>query len=321
MSALIDTLLLLALPASGKSEVRRYLGHLDRERRKRDLRVGNTVQIDDFPYVHLMRVISLALKAVGQPPIFFATDDGSMIESRDWGTLIELVNEDYAALLAGQRISAAVAGEWLWNRIETAGRRVGIPPRLAGLPEVARTAGIRALEKDARELIDGHNARIDAPASDRTIVIEFARGGREGSPMPLPVPFGYRYSLSQLSPAILERASILYVWVTPEESRRKNRERANPSDPGSILHHGVPEHVMLQDYGCDDMDWLQSQSDRPGRIRLEAHGKVWHVPFARFDNRKDTTSFLRADPAAWPVSDVSRLHSALSDALQFKPSH
>ena len=120
-------------------------------------------------------------------------------------------------------------------------------------------------------------------------MIEFARGGRHDAGLPLPAPFGYRYSLACLSPEILRRSVVLYVWVTPEESRRKNRSRADPDDPGSILHHGVPEEVMLNEYGCDDMDWLEQNGPQPGTIAVEAHGQTFALPVGRFDNREDKT--------------------------------
>jgi hypothetical protein len=131
--------------------------------------------------------------------------------------------------------------------------------------------------------------------------------------MPLPHPLGYRGSLSALADDIVERASILYVWVEPEESRRRNRERAKPGREGdaSILHHGVPESVMYGDYGTDDIAWLESEARRPGTIPI---GDL-DIPFARFDNRADLTSFLRDDPASWSSADVARVHAGLSAAL------
>src|SRR5438445_6161715 len=54
MSEILDVLLLLALPASGKSEVRRYLASLSPEQCRGDFHLGPTVQLDDYPYVHMM---------------------------------------------------------------------------------------------------------------------------------------------------------------------------------------------------------------------------------------------------------------------------
>ncbi|MCS6914248.1 MAG: hypothetical protein RMK29_19670 [Myxococcales bacterium] len=315
MTRLIDTLLLLALPASGKSEVRRYLAHLSPEQARQDFHLGETVQLDDYPYVHMMRRVSQELRALGQPPVFFANDEDPMLEPRDWGMLIELLNEDHEDLLQRRRHRPAGAASWLLDRYDAARSRVGAKPAFVSLPPAVRARLQDALEREAAELLESKNAGIPETLQGRTVVIEFARGGRQGATMPLPAPFGYRYSLSRLSPQILQRASILYIWVTPEESRRKNAERADPNNPGSILHHGVPMRVMLEDYGCDDMEWLISQSDRPGTVRIEAHGQTFYLPVARFDNRQDKTTFVRADRSAWRQQDVAALHAGLKEAL------
>ena len=106
-----------------------------------------------------------------------------------------------------------------------------------------------------------------------------------------------------------------YIWVTPEESRRKNQARSNPKDPGSILHHGVPLEVMLKDYGCDDMEWLAQNSEQPGTVTVKAHGQTYHLPLARFDNRVDKTSFLREPQEAWKPAQVKAVHEGLQEAL------
>lgn len=311
----IDTLLLLALPASGKSEVRKYLASLSPERCREDLRLGPTVQLDDFPYVHLMRRADDELEKLGQPRVFFAAPDRSFFRPEDWGTLIELINEDHAAAMARRPAPEGPPGERVLARLDAAGDRVGIAPRLVGLSKDVRAAVGKALDKEAEDLERDLQA-THVPLEGRTLVIEFARGGPQGSAMPLTGAIGYSYSLARLSPAILERAAILYVWVTPEESRRKNRARANPDDPGSILHHGVPEQIMLDEYGCDDMAHLIETADRPDTVRVAAHGKVYHLPIARFDNRRDLTTFVRADHTKWQTDDVRALHDGLAGALR-----
>jgi hypothetical protein len=315
MSRLIDVLLLFALPASGKSEVRRYLASLTPEQCRDQLHLGPTVQLDDYPYVHMMRRVSQELRKRGADGIFFDSDDLPMKQPLDWGTLIELLNEDFDDLKLRRRPAAAAAGEWLLERFDRARAKVGAPAFVA-LPAAKRKELAGALEREAAELLRDKNAGVPDSLEGRTVVIEAARGGPDGAAMPLPAPLGYRYSIGALSDEILSRASILYVWVTPEESRRKNHERTDPNDPGSILHHGVPDAVMYGDYGCDDMEWLIRQSDRPDTVRIEIRGKTFHIPVARFDNRVDKTTFVRAERAAWKPADVAALHAGLQGAFE-----
>lgn len=315
VAEILDTLLLLALPASGKSEIRKYLRHLPPERSAAELHLGPSVQLDDFPYVHLMRRIDDELVALGRPRFYFEAPDRSFRDGRQWGALIELLNEDYADLLARRGIEGPPAGPRLLRRLDAAARRVGGRVLLGDLDPSAQRALAAALEKEAQALEQEKHDAASQSLEGKTVVIEFARGGPLGAAMPLPAPFGYRYSLSRLSPEILQRAAILYVWVTPEESRRKNEARADPADPGSILHHSVPHDVMVNDYGCDDMDWLEKSARVPGTVSVEAGGQVFDVPVARFDNRCDRTTFLRADPASWDAADVRAVHDGLRVAL------
>ena len=316
MSRLIDVLLLLALPASGKSEVRRYLASLTPEQCRDELHLGPTVQLDDYPYVHMMRRVSQALRKRGADGIFFESDDLPMKQPLDWGMLIELLNEDFADLTHRRHAAPAAAAPWLLERFDRARAKVGAAAALGALPAALRKELEAALEAEAADLLRNKNDGIPDSLAGRTVVIEAARGGPDGATFPLPSPLGYRYSLATLSDEILSRASILYVWVTPEESRRKNRERADPNDPGSILHHGVPDAVMYGDYGCDDMEWLIRQSDRPDTVRIETRGKVFHLPVGRFDNRVDKTTFVRAERAAWKPADVAALHRGLGEAFE-----
>jgi len=317
MTRILDTVLLTALPASGKSEVRRYLALQDPETVAAEFHMGPTVQLDDYPYVHMMRRISEELSKVGREPIFFPSGDQPFFEPKDWGTLIELINEDYRDLREPPRIAPGSAATWLLDRLDSARSRVGADPALGKLPAGVRDALAAALEDEARTLLQDKLAEIPDSLDGKTIVIEFARGGPQGSSMPLDPPFGYAYSFAALSDEILERAAVLYIWVTPEESRRKNDERAKPGREGdaSILHHGVPIAVMLGDYGTDDMGHLIEASDRPGTVCVETRGKTFHLPVARFDNRRDLTTFIREDPSEWPKESTEAIRDELKRAL------
>lgn len=316
MKKTLDVLLLLALPASGKSEVRRYLAHLTPAQCRDEMHLGPTAQLDDYPYVHMMRRVSQELRALGRDGVFFDSDDLPMKQPLDWGTLIELLNEDFDDLTARRRVAPASPGAWLLDRYDAARAKVGAEPAFGALPPDVRAKLVAAIEAEAAGMVRDRNEGIPDSLEGRTVVIEFARGGPHGATLPLPAPLGYRYSLARLSDAILSRAAILYVWVTPEESRRKNIARTDPNDPGSILHHGVPMAVMMGDYGCDDMAWLIEHGGRPDTVSIETRGRRHELPVARFDNRVDKTTFVRADPQQWAPADVRALHEGLGGALE-----
>jgi hypothetical protein len=312
----IDTLLLVALPASGKSELRRYLASVDDEVAARDFGLGPTVQLDDYPYVHLMRRINEEVLRLGGPPVFYSSTAGPFLEGGDWATLIELINEDYAALGTAPSVPAEPTASLL-QRFDRARRAVGLSPPFDELPETVLVAVAAELDEEVAEFDRERIATLaNYEPGASTVLIEFARGGPEGVEPPLPDPHGYAYSLRYLSQDILRRAAALYVWVTPHESRRRNEDRAVPGLEGdaSILHHGVPEVVMRGDYGVDDFLWLMERGGGAA-VDVEADTGVFTIPAAIFDNRVDHTSFLRADHTEWDPDRVAELHSALVDSF------
>lgn len=313
MAEIFDTLLLLALPASGKSEVRNFLTNKDPEL----FHMGETIQLDDYPYVHIQLVIDEALKAMGEPRIYHSEDDaggrnGPFLDSFDWPALIELLNEDYHEILTGKAENPKYAAIRLFERLDAAEVRVGGVAKIASLSPSVRAKLEEQLEAEARELFDDKIKNVLKSREGKTIVIEFSRGGPVGV-RPLPEHYGYVGSLPALSDELLKRAAILYIWVTPEESRRKNRDRARPGEDKSILFHGTPESVMLQDYGSDDMVEMMDASDVENTLRIESRGQVYHVPVACFDNRRDLTTFARKDPADWKQEEIDALDNGIRD--------
>lgn len=318
-----DTILLLALPASGKSEVRRYLASLTPEQCEREMHLGSTLQLDDYPYVHLMHEIDEAIYELGAERIFYHGPTRPFRDAFEWGTLVALLNEDYDRLLAQRPYGAEHAAELLFERLDAARVKVGLEPSLSKLPHRVWKAAARRIEKEARRELDLLDSTLCQDRTGKTIVIELARGGPHGASFPLTPPRGYEYALNTFSDMVLSRASILYVQVDPAESRRKNRERGRPDGQGSILFHAVPLEVMLGEYGTDDLLWLASQSDVPGTIRVDkllAEGDRYrqvtrHLKVAVVDNRADLTSFVREDPATWSNEDIAKLHGALAAGL------
>ncbi len=319
----LDTILLFSLPASGKSEVRTYLGSLSPEVCRRNFDLGSTLQLADHPYVHLMHRLDEELQARGWPTIFYRGPNRPFQDDWTWAMLIELLNEDYANLRAGRTASPSSAAQHLMDRLDAARAKVGLSEALGDVPHRIRVGVATALEAEARHELDLLNRTCGTNPEGHTIILEAARGGPNGAAFPLTPPQGYWSAFQQLSHTILERAAIFYIWVDPAESRRKNIARGLPDAQGSILNHSVPMEVMLAQYGCDDMAWLLEQSDRPGSVRVERvleeggayRSRVFHLPTARFDNRLDRTSFVRKPSSQWLPEEREALHKGLQEAF------
>lgn len=140
-----------------------------------------------------------------------------------------------------------------------------------------------------------------------TLLVEFARGDKREQEFPL--PFGYARCYAALDNDILRRAAVLYIQVSPAESRRRNIRRADPKDPGSLLKHGVPETQMERWYAKDDVAWLVEKGPS-GCVRV----KDFTLPIGVFDNEEEKTAFIH-DPKPWKPSDCERLGNALKATL------
>jgi hypothetical protein len=133
--------------------------------------------------------------------------------------------------------------------------------------------------------------RDDAAYHDRaTTLVEFSRGSEHG---------GYAEAFQHLPDDLLQRAGVVYVQVSFEESLRKNRRRFNPDRPDSILEHGLPDAKLERLYREDDWDAL-SGSEGTGFLSMRGI----QVPFVVFENEDDVTT-------GWPESLEARLEKVL----------
>jgi hypothetical protein len=172
---------------------------------------------------------------------------------------------------------------WLWEAcLEDDAREGRGEPRLVS----ARTPeGYNITRPKFRgSLVDRFNQTITTkylanPAfyEDGTLLIEFARGRGDG----------FRESLERFRPEILERAAILYIKVSFEESLRRNSARYRPGQEESTLFHKVPDRDMSE-FFCEN-DWDEMTGGAPdGWLNLAGV----RVPFVSMSNEPEST-----DPA------------------------
>jgi hypothetical protein len=113
-----------------------------------------------------------------------------------------------------------------------------------------------------------------------TVIVEFSRGKEHG---------GSRQAFQHVAPEMLRRGAILYIDVSWVESLRKNRARANPDRPDSILQHSLSDEKLTHLYR--DSDWTEFCAGDPEHITIQDIS----VPYTVFSNEDDVTT--ERDPA------------------------
>lgn len=334
MSKPLPILMFCALPASGKSESRRYLKSLNKEQNAA-FHLGDTqTQVDDYPYVDAMRKLDAFAEQTLGETIFFDPKTTMFYSGFDWGTLMYMINDDYFDI---KKCDSKVPekfekdpAQWLFDRYDEAALKTGkLEARFANLLKKHGAEKFDEFKKASHDLcatiLREKYANIPASLEGKTVVFEFARGGAKGSEFPLKEPYGYQYSLGLLDPEILDNACILYIWVTPEQSYAKNLQRAKEGQEGKSqtvstqlsLNHGVPHNVMVGEYGTDDVDYLLKVTEKQNcfTITCKKDGKKHFVSVGRFDNRNDKTTPFRKPQSEWQPEEVKAMKDGMQEAF------
>lgn len=337
-TGIFRNLFLFALPASGKSEIRKFLETMSPKQRREEMHIGGMVELDDFPYVHLLRVIDKALIEMGKPPVFSPSPEEPFFHPElVWPMLTHLLTVDYKNLLCWRNYNLYVDGDngnyilyeiayWykMLGRGDILGENCDWSPILSA--DELNTL-VDSIDEKCGKVFNEKERVIPPSFEDKTIIIEFSRGGSEDDVRELKtdffasLPYGYRAAFPCLTPVMLEDAAILYVGVSPEESRKRNLDRFDPKDPNGTLGHMVPEKVMRECYAGDDIGellnraWNHDRLKNAIRVPLNVLGfEFMTLPCVVFDNEQDFTSFTRKEK--WPKTKREALHSALREALE-----
>ena len=238
-------------------------------------------QVDDYPYVDALEKIDAICNQTLGKTVFKDPNTRLFFSGYEWGVLTYLINEDYLDI---KKLDKKIPKEyeddpvkWLFKRYDDASEKTGkIPRRFEELEKNTDKEKFQEFKKKCFDVCNTllHDKYDNIPESldGKTIIFEFSRGGAKGSTFPLKEPYGYEYTLSLFDDEILNNANILYIWVTPEQSFQKNKQREKEGLQGKSqtvstqlsLNHGVPDSVMNNEYGLDDFEYL---------INLSKNGK------------------------------------------------
>lgn len=98
MSEHIKKLFLIGRPAAGKSEIIYFLKKLDPEKRVKDFKISNIIEIDDFPMLWTWFEEDNILESLGKPRLH-STSDNLFKYKYLWDVLIKRIELEYKKLL------------------------------------------------------------------------------------------------------------------------------------------------------------------------------------------------------------------------------
>ena len=328
----LPILMFCALPASGKSESRRFFKSLTKEQMAQFHLGESSTQVDDYPYVDALEKIDVFCYEILGKTIFKNRETRLFLNEYEWGALTYLINDDYLDI---KKLDKTIPKEyeadpvkWLFKRYDDAGEKTGhIPRRFEELEKNTEKEKFEEFKKKCFDLCNTllHDKYNNIPDSldGKTIIFEFSRGGAKDSTFPLQAPKGYEDTLSLFDDEILNNANILYIWVTPEQSFNKNKQRELEGLQGKSqtvstqlsLNHGVPDSVMINEYGTDDFEYLISLSTNGKYIPIKKNGKEFKVKVGRLDNRNDLTSDFRKPQNEWTKEQIEKMTEAMKKAF------
>lgn len=147
-----------------------------------------------------------------------------------------------------------------------------------------------------REILEKYESRPEF-YRDRTLFIEFARGGKGA----------YRWTLDNFDEKVLRRSAIFFLSNSFEESVRRNEARYRARKKHSILAHKVPDEELHGIYKTHD--WLELTG---GRAEGCLDVKGVRLPFVTVSNEPEVTDpKLIEERFAPPLVRLWGLYSAV----------
>ncbi len=98
MNEQFDIIFLIGRPAAGKSEIIRYLKECGTSERMRRFKIGEFIEVDDFPMLWAWFEEDALLSRMGKPRLH-STDDGFFKHQYQWDLLIQRIDLDYHKIL------------------------------------------------------------------------------------------------------------------------------------------------------------------------------------------------------------------------------